>query len=232
MSASPAPAAGQRGVLSWLRKAWRPTAADPRSLHFLLPDGAAVRHRHRSQGHADHPLSGIRISLQLRGPVLGLNGFVLWAVVILGRGLCRACVSPPSPARPPTAALPPDWARPLLYLVLLGRGDLVSAPHLLRRPAVAGQRRRDLRAARARPERRRGLRRPARPRLHRVLRHRRLPTAYFTSKRPFRARAVHLNPFLIFPIAVVIARAGRRDPRRADPAAARRLPRHRDPGLR
>jgi branched-chain amino acid transport system permease protein len=121
MSASGAPVASQRGPASWLRNAWRPTAADRGrfiacvliSLLFAIVTG--------HDGTADHPLSGIRISLQHRGLYFGLGGIVLWFVVVLGRSLSpslRAVRTQTSAAT--NRALQPPWARPLLYLLLLG----------------------------------------------------------------------------------------------------------------
>ena len=56
-------------------------------------------------------------------------------------------------------------------------------------------------------------------------------TAYFTDKLPVHP-PITLNPFFIFPIAVIAAMLAGPHPRRAHAAAARRLPRDRDPRLR
>ena len=64
---------------------------------------------------------------------------------------------------------------------------------------------RRLRAARHRPERRRGLRRPPRPRLHRLLRHRRLLRPRTGPARCRSIRPIHLNPFWAIPFAILAA---------------------------
>jgi branched-chain amino acid transport system permease protein len=121
VSAAGSPAANQSGVMSWLRNAWRPTPADRGrfvacvllSLLFAIVTG--------HDGTADHPLSGIRISLQHRGLYFLAGGIVLWVVMVLGRSVSPSFRLARSKASTATnRALQPRWARPLLYVVLLG----------------------------------------------------------------------------------------------------------------
>ena len=101
---------------------------------------------------------------------------------------------------------------------------ITTAGLRLRRGAVH---RGDLRPGGARAEHRRRLRRPARPRLRRLLRHRRLHGR--GPRRPQHGTW----PFLLLRPARGRRHDGlRRHARRPDPAGARRLPRHRDARVR
>jgi branched-chain amino acid transport system permease protein len=72
-------------------------------------------------GSGDHPLSGITYSLSHRGWYFALGGVVLWFLLVLGRSLTPAMRSARTQVNATARrAMRPRWARPLLYLVLLG----------------------------------------------------------------------------------------------------------------
>ena len=72
-------------------------------------------------GSGDEPLKGIRGSLGVRAIWFILGGIALWALLVVGRVVGPALRGPRAQVTALTArAMEPRWAKPLLYLVLLG----------------------------------------------------------------------------------------------------------------
>jgi branched-chain amino acid transport system permease protein len=72
-------------------------------------------------GSGDKPLMGIEGSLHLRAVFFVLGGIVLWVVLVVGRAVMPMLRQPKRQLSALTnRAMEPRWARPLLYLVILG----------------------------------------------------------------------------------------------------------------
>ena len=72
-------------------------------------------------GSGDEPLKGIKGSLGVRAIWFILAGIVLWVLLVLGRAVGPQLRGPRAQVSALTArAMEPRWAKPLLYLVLLG----------------------------------------------------------------------------------------------------------------
>ncbi|HEX4015146.1 MAG TPA: branched-chain amino acid ABC transporter permease [Frankiaceae bacterium] len=112
------------GPASWgdrVRDLWRPTAADRGRLIACVLIALLASIVTGKDGSGDHPLHGINWSLTHHGLYYAIGGVVLWVGAVLGRSLAPAMRGARSQVSSVTdRALRPRWARPLLYLVLLG----------------------------------------------------------------------------------------------------------------
>jgi branched-chain amino acid transport system permease protein len=72
-------------------------------------------------GSGDKPLMGIKGSLHLRAVFFVLGGIALWVVLVVGRTVIPMLRQPRAQLTTLTArAMEPRWAKPVLYLVILG----------------------------------------------------------------------------------------------------------------
>ena len=120
-TATPTGTRPRPGVVSRLRDLWRPTAADRGRLIACVLIALLLSIVTGKDGSGDHPLHGINWSLTHHGLYYALGGLALWVAIVVGRSLQPALRATRGQVSAVTnRALQPPWARPLLYLVLLG----------------------------------------------------------------------------------------------------------------
>ncbi len=120
-TATPTGTRPRPGVVSRLRDLWRPTAADRGRLIACVLIALLLSIVTGKDGSGDHPLHGINWSLTHHGLYYALGGLALWVAIVVGRSLQPALRATRGQVSAVTnRALQPRWARPLLYLVLLG----------------------------------------------------------------------------------------------------------------
>ena len=109
------------GAVGRLRDLWRPTAADRGRLIACVLIALLLSIVTGKDGSGDHPLHGINWSLTHHGLYYAIGGLALWVAIVVGRSLQPALRATRGQVSAVTnRALQPRWARPLLYLVLLG----------------------------------------------------------------------------------------------------------------
>jgi branched-chain amino acid transport system permease protein len=115
------PTHAKPSLMTRVRDVFKPTAADRGRLIacVLIALLASIVTGH--DGSGDHPLSGINWSLMHHGIYYALGGVALWALIVVGRSVSPGLRTARKQVNAVTnRAMQPRWARPLLYLLLLG----------------------------------------------------------------------------------------------------------------